>query len=197
MWFLPLEDRIFELDFMKRSKQTFLELYEPIHDSFARFCHARAYGVMEPEDLISESVLCALENFHKVKNQEAFLSFMFSIAKNLVNKKYRRQKFMGVFNEKQVLQIPDQKLDAETRMDIEILYQALDSLPANQKDALVLFEISGFSLKEIAAIQHAGESAVKQRLKRGREKLAKILNAEPLKEEPIERRSSLILSVFL
>jgi len=54
----------------------FLILYEPVHESFARFCHAKAYGLMEAEDLISETVLIALEKFDKIKNDEAFLSFL-------------------------------------------------------------------------------------------------------------------------
>ena len=64
---------------MNYSQNDFLKLYEPIHESFARFCHARAFGVMEPEDLISESVLKALEKFHTLKNPKEFLAFMFTI----------------------------------------------------------------------------------------------------------------------
>lgn len=65
---------------MEYSKEAFLKLYEPVHESFARFCQARAYGVMEPEDLISETVLKALENFTSLRNPEAFLSYLFTIA---------------------------------------------------------------------------------------------------------------------
>lgn len=182
---------------MKQNKQTFLALYEPIHESFSRFCHAKAYGVMEAEDLISDSILMALEHLDKLKNEEAFLSFMFSIAKNIVGKKYRRQKFRGLFNEEAVNKIEDEHLDAETRLDIEVLYNALNQLPEKQKEALVLFEISGFSIKEIASIQKSGASAVKQRLKRGREKLAILFKSDQLKYESVDTRSSILMSVFL
>jgi len=65
------------------------------------------------------------------------------------------------------------------------LHQALSKLPEVQKEAIILYEISGFSIKEIATIQDASEPAVKQRLKRGREKLVEILNYEAItkKEE--------------
>ena len=39
---------------MEKNSDTFLKLYEPIHESFTRFCAARAYGVLEAEDLVSE-----------------------------------------------------------------------------------------------------------------------------------------------
>lgn len=182
---------------MNYSQNDFLKLYEPIHESFARFCHARAYGVMEPEDLISESVLKALEKFHTLKNPKAFLAFMFTIAKNIAIKKYRRQKFSGYYNEHNANQIHDVEIDAETKLDIEVLYQALNTLPDKQKEAVVLFEISGFSVKEVAEIQASGESAVKQRLKRGREALADFFKLDKLKEEKLNTRSATLMSIFL
>ncbi|MGB0390583.1 MAG: RNA polymerase sigma factor [Salibacteraceae bacterium] len=181
---------------MKQDKKTFLNLYSPIHESFARFCHAKAYKVMEPEDLISDSVLAALESFHKVKNEDAFLSFMFSIANNILNKKRRRAKFIGFFNESHVCELRCPDLDAETKYDIEVLYQFLEKLPLKQKEALILFEISGFSLKEIALIQESSLSSVKQRLKRGREKLADLFKSEELRSEPVSIRSSVLISMF-
>ena len=59
-----------------------------------------------------------------------------------------------------------------------MLHKALAILPENQKECIILFEISGFSIKEIMAIQNVSESAVKQRLKRGRAKLVEILTFE-------------------
>lgn len=182
---------------MNEYQKNFLALYEPIHESFARFCHARAYGLMEAEDLISESVLCALEKFNKLKNDEAFLSFLFSIASNILAKRNRRLKFKGEYFENDVFALKDESLDAETRLDVTILYEALNELSNAQKEALVLFEISGFSLKEVAEIQGVKLSAVKQRLKRGRENLAAIFKSDQLVEEPLNRRSSLLMSVFL
>ena len=185
------------MNFMTSVQKEFLELYEPIHASFARFCQARVYGLMEAEDLISETVLKALENFHKVKNKKAFLSFMFTIAKNIVNDKHRKTKFTGVYEEHTALSIPDEGVNPELRYDVEVLYTMLAKLPEKQKEALILFEISGFSIQEIAHIQDAKESAVKQRLKRGREKLADLFKSDLLKEEPLSNRSSILMSLFL
>ena len=67
----------------------------------------------------------------------------------------------------------------------EALYAALDKLPAAQKEAVILFEISGFSIKEIAEIQGSTESGVKSRLKRGREALAKLMNDHISPDKPV------------
>ncbi|MFN7326423.1 MAG: RNA polymerase sigma factor, partial [Chitinophagales bacterium] len=64
-----------------------------------------------------------------------------------------------------------------TQMDREWLYKALSRLPEQQREAILLFEISGFSIKEIAVLQESSESAIKQRLSRGRQQLLEQLQA--------------------
>lgn len=182
---------------MNNYQNKFLALYEPVHESFARFCHARAYGLMEADDLISETVLCALEKFDKIKNKEAFLSFLFSVATNILNKKNRRLKYRAEYHESVAFIVKDEGIDAATKMDVAILYEALNELPTLQKEAIILFEISGFSIKEIAKIQCANISAVKQRLKRGRTALALILKSEQLEKESHTKRSQLLMTIFL
>jgi RNA polymerase sigma-70 factor (ECF subfamily) len=59
---------------------------------------------------------------------------------------------------------------------VRLLYEALQKLPEEQREAIILFEISGFSLKEVQQIQGAGLSAVKSRIVRGKKKLARLLN---------------------
>lgn len=182
---------------MGRTKSDFLRLYEPVHDAFARFCHAKAYGLIEAEDLISETVLAALENFANLKNEAAFLSYLFSMASNILHKKNRRMKFKGEYNEQKANDLFDQSLQADVRLDIEILYQALNTLPVKQKEALILFEISGFSIKEVSEIQKTSLSSVKQRLKRGRTALSLIFQSDQLDAEDVSSRSKLLMSVFL
>lgn len=182
---------------MSRTKNDFLKLYEPVHDAFARFCHAKAYGLIEAEDLISETVLVALENFANLKQDKAFLSYLFSTASNILNKKNRRMKFKGEYEDKLANNLLDQGLKADVKLDIEILYQALNTLPETQKEALILFEISGFSIQEVSDIQKTGVSCVKQRLSRGRAALAIIFQSDQLDANDVSSRSKILMSVFL
>jgi RNA polymerase sigma-70 factor (ECF subfamily) len=66
-------------------------------------------------------------------------------------------------------------MSQEVHADTHFLHLALSQLPVAQKECVILFEISGFKIKEIAEIQFVSEDAVKQRLKRGRERLQEIL----------------------
>lgn len=164
---------------MSKSKQEiFLELYEPVHERFERFCRARVYGNMEHGDLINETLLVAFEKLDTLKSKKAFLSFLFGISVRILsnnNKKITERHLNTEVNDSE--KVPSQNntdLDAE----IHFLYKALSELSEDQRECLILFEISGFKIKEIAKIQNASEDAVKQRLKRGRKRLSEIMTFE-------------------
>jgi RNA polymerase sigma-70 factor (ECF subfamily) len=56
--------------------------------------------------------------------------------------------------------------------------QALEAVPTDQREALVLRYLQGFSVRAIAGVAGASESAVKMRLKRGRETLRRAFGPE-------------------
>ena len=163
---------------MIQSKQDrFLALYEPIHNRFERFCRARVYGEMEYTDLMNETLLVGFEKFDSLKSDTSFLSFLFSIAVRILannNRKMKPERLNGTG--KEVDPLSGESADHAT--EVNLLHRALSELSDDQREALILFEISGFSIREVAEIQGATEAAVKQRLKRGRERLADILTYE-------------------
>ena len=163
---------------MASKQNRFLALYEPIHDRFERFCRARVYGDLDYKDLMNETLLLAYSKFDTLKSDKAFLSFLFTIAvRYLASNAKKDQKKLN--NEGIDLStIADKQANPETSTNVYLLHEALALLPVEQKEAIILFEISGFSIKDISKIQNAGESAVKQRLKRGRERLTAILTFE-------------------
>ena len=161
---------------MEEKQVAFMELYEPIHHRFVKFCQARLHNSDETQDLVNETLLRAYENFEQLRNKDAFLYFLFGIATRVLNGQYRKKKFWGVYDASFSESIPDRQWDPSQQADVHILYKALDQLPPKQREALILFEISGFPIKDIQQIQNSKESAVKARLIRGRKKLATILS---------------------
>lgn len=159
-------------------QQEFLELYEPIHDRFERFCRARVYGNMEFRDLMNEALLVAFENFESLKSKEAFLSYLFSISVHILSNNHRKKKEYHAANYEHIKWVKDESSNTEMDAEIHFLYEALSKLNDAQRESIILFEISGFSIKEIAKIQGASVNAVKQRLKRGRDRLAEIMTFE-------------------
>ncbi len=152
-------------------KIEFILLYEPIHEQLTRYCRAIAGNVEDAEDLMHDTVLNTIENFQKIKDKSAFKAFMFSIACNLHKKKQRRQKFRAEFNEIEANTLLDISQDPEYEADFQIIYEKILALPSKTSEALILFHITGLKLEEIQKIQGGSLSAVKLRIKRGREKL--------------------------
>lgn len=161
----------------KQKQEKFLKLYKPIHDRFERFCRARVYGnesIRDHKDLMNETLLIAFEKLETLKSDTAFLSFLFSISVRILANQNRKSKELKLGDDSKVERVHYQN-NVEHLAEIHFLYLGLSKLPEDQQEALILFRISGFSIKEIADIQNSTESAIKQRLKRGREKLKDIL----------------------
>lgn len=159
----------------KRKQNHFLKLYKPVHGRFERFCRTRVNGEMPFEDLVNETLLIAYKKLDELKTEGAFLSFLIGISIRILSNHHRKKKTESLdaleFTE------PSSKSfeEVEQQFEVELLHQALRQLPEKQREALILFELTGFSIKEIAAIQDSSISAVKQRLARGRKELAIIV----------------------
>ncbi len=163
---------------MTSKQREFLALYEPIHDRFERFCRARVYGDMEFRDLINETLLVAFEKFDTLRSKEAFLSFLFGISVRILSNNNQKKKERLLKADDGALFLKDEHSDPQLDVEIHFLYQAMKSLNEEQRECIILFEISGFSIREIAEIQAVSESAVKQRLRRGRAKLTELMTFE-------------------
>ena len=119
-------------------------------------------------------MLVAFGKFESLRSKEAFLSFLFGISVRILRNHHQKIKEQYLPSG-QMPVIADRHESPQEKADVEFLHRALTELPVDQREAIILFELSGFSIREISEIQDASESAVKQRLKRGREKLVEIL----------------------
>jgi len=153
----------------------FMERYKPIHVQFVRYCGSHGYGIMDVQDLVQESVLQTMQHFDTLRDKEKLLYFMIGVANNIIKNTLRRKKFSGTLDEKQLKNLEARVTDPAMAIDIQYLYKALNRLPLKIKEAVVLFEINGMSMKEIADIQTCSEGAVKTRISRGRDKLRELL----------------------
>jgi len=164
---------------MNKTKQAyFLELYKPNHDRFERFCRARVFGDMDYRDLINDTLLVAFDKFETLKSKDAFLSFLCGISVRIIGNYHQKKKATRFKKEDAIFSVHDNGTNPHDAADVHFLHVALAQLVDEQREAIILFEIAGFSIKEIVEIQAVSESAVKQRLKRGREKLVEILTYE-------------------
>lgn len=159
-------------------KQQFLTLLEPVHDNLARFARSITENKETARDLVGETVLRALEKFDELHDRKAFLSWLFTIAVRLNQRRRKRQEVFVEYNEVEVALYQSHSPSPEQQHDIDVLYKAVGQLRAKEKEAILLFEIAGLSLEEIQKIQGGSLSGVKSRLSRARKKLARLLGVD-------------------
>lgn len=73
-------------------QELFLELYEPIHPQFERFCKVRVFGDMDYRDLMNETLLIAYQKFDTLRSKESFLSFLFGICVRIIGNDLQKKK---------------------------------------------------------------------------------------------------------
>jgi len=178
------------------TNEAFLNWYEPIHNRFIRYCSSVSYGILETEDLAQEAIMATLQNYHRISDKNKLRNYMIGIVRNVVNNQRRRNKFHANWEEDLLNKLKSATQNAEVAVDIQFLLNAMDKLPAKQKEAVLLFEVSGFSMKEISRIQDSSLTATKTRISRGRKQL-KELSSEDTSKASLTNRLTAFASILL
>ncbi len=168
---------------MELTKQErFMQVYEPVHERFERFCKTRAYGEFHFKDIMHDTLVVAFEKFDELKSTEAFLHFLFGTAVRILanHRKKKRPEYVDQLKENYE-HSQNGHNSIEQQFEINDLYKCLKELDQVTSECIILFEISGFSIKEIMGIQNLSEAAVKQRLSRGRKQLLSLMQSLEIK----------------
>lgn len=153
----------------------FCALVEPHIEAVGRFVYVLTRNREESRDIVGDVLLIAFEKLDTLKSEQASASWLFSIARNIVYQRKRRQKFWGFFDETKAGERPSEAALQDVTADVALLHEALAHLPEAQREAITLFEIAGLSLEEIREIQGGTLSGVKSRVARARAELKKRL----------------------
>ena len=152
-------------------------LLRPIHPNAIatarRLCRSRSDG----DDLYQESVLRAFEKLHTLRDESRFRSWFYATLLSRHRSRSRRAfwkrhvPLAEAFSEEREPAGEDGARWLEQFERANRAAESLAALEAVQREAIVLFEIDGYTIEEVADMQRASISAVKSRLSRGRRKL--------------------------
>ena len=146
-----------------------------------RYCRSLCSGKTDAEaaDVLQQSFLQALENYDSLSDENKFKSWFFKIITNCYLDAYRKRfwkRFLSLEKIESNAEIPSVFDTVKVNDDRILLSNALAMISDKERAALLLFEIAGFSIEEIAQIQNENSiSAVKSRLSRSRQKLKDII----------------------
>ena len=141
----------------------------------------------EAEDVVQDACVRALRYFSSLRDDDARAWFLAIVRNAWYSRIARHAKVtsMGPLNEAGE-SAADDALDPEAQLlqqtTVAHVREALDQLPADFREVIVLREIEGMSYKEIASVVQVPIGTVMSRLSRGRERLLALLKSEPAVE---------------
>ena len=153
----------------------FLGAYLPVHARLERYVRSMTRETEDVRDTISDTVREAYERFDEVRDKRAFLSFIFTIARRKLSRMRWRRRLFQPADESLLRQQQGSEEGPDAAAELRLLDDALLRLPHKLREALVLHELSDLPLERVAEIQQASLSAVKQRVRRARLRLRKLL----------------------
>ncbi|MBO0322600.1 RNA polymerase sigma factor [Muricauda sp. CAU 1633] len=164
-------------------------LFGRLYDRYAKMVYNKCYGFAksdgEAEDLTQDVFLQLFIKLKMFKGKSKFSTWLYSFTYNFCVNYVNRNKQRKMRDQSVPVEATEYKLNAEIpdeslyEMKAEKLKKALELISAEDKSLLLLKYQDGASIKELVSLMDIGESAVKMRLKRGKEKLMEIYNTLP------------------
>jgi len=147
----------------------FEEQLETVYPDAARFARGLAGSEADGDDLLQDSLVRAWQAYPRLRDPGRFKYWLLRIIRNAHRSRARKAKLRHWFSLNGAEQVP--VAEGIAFEEKEVVRLALQEVPRSQREALVLFEVLGMSIDEIAEVQDVTPSAVKSRLSRGRGKL--------------------------
>lgn len=161
-------------------RQAFGLLVERHQDRMLAYVRYMGFDETEARDLAQDAFVRAFRHLKRCGDPERFSGWLFMIVSNVCRSAGARATRRATEPLDAVAgsvasdgPMPDQQVDAKHLR--EQIRSALSRLPEEQREALVLMYLQGYSVLEIEEMTGASASAVKMRLKRGREALKALL----------------------
>jgi len=180
-----------QIDQVEVRRQQFVMLTDGIKTELYNFALRLTGSREEAEDLLQESYFKAYKYFHQLRDQDKFKEWIFQITanqfKNFLRKKKKENTFYQddsehQFNEpEKVFRNPDELCYQRDRS--VTVQKALEMISPKMRSVLVLFEIEGYSIEEVADTLRISRGTVKSRLHYARRKLREILESGTLKNK--------------
>ena len=161
----PTDERNILIELKAGSFQAFEKLYNRYHGRLYNFIMRISSGNQYfAEEVVQTTFIRIWEIREKVNPDLSFLSFLCTIAKNLLMNMYQRQMVEFVYNEYLMKSGLDHDSQTEENVDLHFLNDYIDSLaeglPAQRKKIFLLSKRQNYSNKEISELLGLSESAV-------------------------------------
>jgi len=169
----------------RRERQSFEELALPLLDSLYQYARWLTRNPTEAEDLVQEAYLKGLRGFGGFIPGSNIRAWMFRILRNTFLTSRSGLRAVPPVSLDEEPQLLDAIADGATpeshllqRADAESLRRAIEELPVEFREVLLLSDVEEMSYKEIAETLSIPLGTVTSRLMRARQKIRKAFSRE-------------------
>jgi len=127
------------------------------------------------DDLVQETMLRAIANIDSFQPGSNLPAWLFTILRNLFRSDYRKRRREVEDADGNYAKTLKTQPAQRAHLEFEEFRVALDKLPQDQREALILVGASGFSYEDAATICGCAVGTIKSRVNRARSKLAAML----------------------
>ena len=151
-------------------------------DLLAAIPNLRAFAVSlsgnpdRADDLVQETLVKAWSNLDSFVEGTNLPAWLFTILRNIYYSEYRKRRREVADSEGTIAARLATAPEQNGHMDFLDFRAALQKLPADQREALVLIGASGLSYEEAASICNCAVGTMKSRVNRARNRLAELLS---------------------
>jgi RNA polymerase sigma-70 factor, ECF subfamily len=146
--------------------------------SLRAFAISLCGNVDRADDLVQETLLRAWANIHSFEPGTNMSAWLFTILRNLFRSEYRKRRREVPDGDGTYADTMKTQPEQSSRVEFEEFRVALNKLPTDQREALVLVGASGFSYEEAAEICGCAVGTIKSRVNRARTRLAELMAIE-------------------
>lgn len=158
------------------------EVIEKYSDYITRMCVVWTQNEEAAKDCFQNTFIKLYKSSISFHDSEHLKAWLLKVARNECNDYHKsfwnRNVSIGFEKERMEEMQNDPVDELQLDHDIEILVDALRKIPLKYREVLVLYYYQEYNTKEISDILQLSVNTVKSRLRRGREKLAKIMEKQ-------------------
>lgn len=137
-------------------------------DSILRYAYTYLHNMSDAEEVLQDTLVQFLKTAPEFESENHEKAWLLRVAANLSKNRIR-------YNKLRETDELNEELVAEEREDLSFVWEAVKQLPQEQRACIHLFYYEGYPTRDVARMLGRKESTIRSDLRRGREKLKKLL----------------------
>ncbi len=164
---------------MRRGDEQAFDLFVRGHyEALLKYCYYHCFDAAYAEDLTQETFLRFFEKLSDYRYLGKTRNYLYTIAGNLCRDYYKKTKECSLEELPEEAQAAPQGPEEEEILDQFTVQAAVNALPEEWREIIILYYFQGLRLAEIAGLLGIGLPLVKYRMKQAKKRLEQLLGEE-------------------